>query len=143
MAPTISRSESTLIFLSFSISYAFRCIRIFRSSTKLSSIFSDFEQAVYSIQRKSYKHPAEQLVNCILYAKYLPFLAWESCLSFPWRAAFSDKSIFTRSFRAFSSVSSWDGLPSCSSTSCQKSTKRSVYTIRSICKYSKYSTTYP
>ena len=69
MAPTISWLESVVIFLSFSISSAFWYIRIFRSSTKLSSILSDFEQAVYSIQRKSYKHQAEQLVDCILYAK--------------------------------------------------------------------------
>ena len=56
----ISRSEFSLIFLSFSILSAFRYIRIFRSSTKLSSIFNDFEQAVYSIKRKAYKHQAEQ-----------------------------------------------------------------------------------
>ena len=36
-----------------------RYIRIFRSSTKLSSIFNDFEQAVYSIKRKAYKHQAK------------------------------------------------------------------------------------
>ena len=66
---TTSQSESSLILLSFSISSAFRYIRIFRSSTKLSWIFKDFAQAVYSIERKSYKYQANQLVERIIYGK--------------------------------------------------------------------------
>ena len=56
----ISWSESALIFLSFSISSAFRYIRIFRYSTKLSSIFNDFEKAMYSIKRNTYKYQTKK-----------------------------------------------------------------------------------
>ena len=52
-ASSISLSESALIFLSLAISSAFRYIRIFRSSTRLSSIFNDFVRAVYSTKGKN------------------------------------------------------------------------------------------